>query len=92
MLQYCYGGNCIKKTPPNLPERPGGWSPWIIGPCSSYCLQNSLGYQKKRRVCNKPIPRNTDKGCTGSSYEVALCKDNLVRRKINTYNFNINKY
>lgn len=33
----------------------------------------------KKRECNNPVPKNTDKGCEGSNIEFGTCKDDKVR-------------
>lgn len=78
-FQYCYGGDCVKKTPPKpVKVVPGGWGPWKEGTCISSCIEKSKGYLGRRRSCNNPVPVNTDKGCEGASYDVVLCKDDKV--------------
>ncbi|XP_017772302.1 PREDICTED: A disintegrin and metalloproteinase with thrombospondin motifs 6-like [Nicrophorus vespilloides] len=80
--KYCYGGDCVAKTPPKPVDTvPGGWGPWKTGSCTSGCILKSQGYQDKRRICNSPYPLNTDKGCEGSSYEIGLCKDDKLCSK-----------
>lgn len=80
--KYCFGGECVNKEPPKVVEViPGGWGPWNLGACTSGCTFKSKGYQEKRRVCNKPLPVNTDSGCDGSSFEVGLCKDEKICAK-----------
>ncbi|XP_057670635.1 A disintegrin and metalloproteinase with thrombospondin motifs adt-2-like [Diorhabda carinulata] len=77
--KYCFGGNCIKKALPKpIKVVPGGWSSWKQGVCNSGCIINSMGHTSKRRLCNNPIPVNTDQGCEGSGIEFGLCNDNKV--------------
>lgn len=81
--QYCYGGECVSKKPPNpVKVIPGGWSQWKMSGCSSGCIEKSLGHQTKQRFCNNPTPVNTDQGCDGPSYSVGLCSDYKVNHKI----------
>ncbi|KRT81540.1 Peptidase, partial [Oryctes borbonicus] len=75
---YCYGGECIKRTPKPIVAKPGDWGPWKLGDCKSGCLEKSKGYQKRERKCNNPPPFNTDKGCEGPSYQHTLCKDSKI--------------
>lgn len=81
-FQYCFGGQCVSKAPPKpVKIIPGGWSHWKEGACESGCIEKSKGHQTKRRLCNNPTPVNTDLGCDGPSYKVALCEDNNVRMR-----------
>ncbi|XP_076637483.1 ADAMTS metallopeptidase stall [Colletes latitarsis] len=82
----CRGGECKNAlqifSGTNGPlVRPGGWSDWKLGPCSSACLLKSTGAQVRRRFCNSPIPKNTDTGCRGLHYDVVLCKDDRLCKK-----------
>ncbi|XP_063905245.1 A disintegrin and metalloproteinase with thrombospondin motifs adt-2-like [Zophobas morio] len=74
--RYCYGGECVKKSPPKpIKVVPGGWGPWKETKCSSGCIEKSRGFQTKKRECNNPRPVSTDSGCQGSSIEFGICKD-----------------
>ncbi|VDI58963.1 Hypothetical predicted protein [Mytilus galloprovincialis] len=49
----------------------GGWSPWgSWGACTVTC---GNGHQKRRRVCNNPIPANGGVRCQGEEYNNNSC-------------------
>ncbi|KAI4481421.1 hypothetical protein M0804_009541 [Polistes exclamans] len=84
----CRAGKCLPAfqitTGPG-PGNPfiseGGWTDWKVGPCSSGCLQRSTGARQRHRICNNPLPINTEAGCEGLHYDVQLCKDDRLCKK-----------
>uniref|UniRef100_A0A8W7PKP9 ADAMTS cysteine-rich domain-containing protein n=1 Tax=Anopheles coluzzii TaxID=1518534 RepID=A0A8W7PKP9_ANOCL len=72
---WCKGGTCTKqkKKPSNI--IPGGWSEWKDEECVSGCLEQSKGYKRRTRRCDNPPPVNTDQGCEGVAFDVAICDD-----------------
>ena len=52
----------------------GGWSNWILGPCSKTCGGGVIHFI---RECNNPKPSCGGKNCTGNrtSSFVIPCKD-----------------
>ncbi|EFA07053.2 A disintegrin and metalloproteinase with thrombospondin motifs adt-1 [Tribolium castaneum] len=77
--RYCYGGDCVKKTPPKpMKVVSGGWGPWKESPCTSGCIEKSRGFQVKTRQCDSPAPLNTDQGCQGSSVQFGVCRDDKI--------------
>uniref|UniRef100_A0A453YZI8 Peptidase M12B domain-containing protein n=1 Tax=Anopheles gambiae TaxID=7165 RepID=A0A453YZI8_ANOGA len=73
--KWCKGGTCTKqkKKPSNI--IPGGWSEWKDEECVSGCLEQSMGYKRRTRRCDNPPPVNTDQGCEGVAFDVAICDD-----------------
>ena len=51
----------------------GGWSEWILGPCSKTC---GGGIQNYTRVCNNPEPSCGGNECDGPSVYVVKEKCN----------------
>ncbi|XP_045483108.1 A disintegrin and metalloproteinase with thrombospondin motifs adt-2-like [Harmonia axyridis] len=77
--KICLGGECLSRSlPVPIQVIPGGWSTWKEGKCKSSCIEKSIGYTSKRRICNNPPPMNTDLGCEGSSIEFATCRDDKI--------------
>lgn len=73
--RWCEEGICVNKgslirTTTAAPNK-STWGPWKSSQCISECLQNSTGWQKKRRFCS-------DSKCEGASSSVALCDDSKV--------------
>ncbi|XP_037042307.1 A disintegrin and metalloproteinase with thrombospondin motifs adt-2-like [Bradysia coprophila] len=78
--KWCEGGVCGKKRPFVKPIEyvKGGWSDWMNGTCKSDCLMDGLGHQRRERKCDNPTPVNTDEGCSGPAYTMALCSDSEI--------------
>ncbi|XP_069798458.1 hemicentin-1 [Narcine bancroftii] len=50
----------------------GNWSPWQAwNDCSATC---GGGEQRRRRLCNNPVPMNGGRSCPGDSSQVSRCR------------------
>ncbi|XP_052864441.1 A disintegrin and metalloproteinase with thrombospondin motifs adt-2-like [Anopheles cruzii] len=76
--KWCKGGQCVKQKKKPANAVPGGWSEWNDEDCNSGCLQQSKGFRQRTRRCDNPPPINTDQGCEGAAFDVAVCDDRPV--------------
>ena len=51
----------------------GGWSAWVIEPCSKTCGGGTLNFT---RQCNNPTPSHNGTSCEGKGYFVHPAKCN----------------
>lgn len=73
----CLGGECVEDFKPEteVPHAPDddGWSEWTEDDgCTSGCLMEAKGVQKRSRVCLEPL------NCEGLSFDVKLCDDQKI--------------
>lgn len=87
---WCDTGRCVRR-PNSSPAAPlaehqkGGWSAWQLDECESGCLRGSMGFQRRRRRCDNPVPVHSSGGCEGSAYDTVGCDDVKVSRNTGIY-------
>ncbi|CAK9292257.1 unnamed protein product [Gordionus sp. m RMFG-2023] len=76
--KWCKGGICVSQTNISLKFRQEhGWSFWYLSvPCTSLCLQNSIGIEEFRRTCHSSIDTQSE-DCTGESIYYNICPSSL---------------
>ena len=57
----------------------GGWSSWVIGPCTKTC---GGGTQMLTRRCDNPTPSCGGNKCLGSNVDQNKCSTNCCSGKI----------
>ena len=71
VLKICMGGECVRKSEPEVAPRDGAWSAWSpFTKCSRAC---GGGVRKRFRACDSPAPRNGGKFCVGDRVLYESC-------------------
>jgi len=78
--KWCREGICTANTKvgSNPTSGQGSWSDWSFTACRSGCTEDSMGYQTKRRTCQRGRLIHSLKDCRGPSSGIDFCPDSGI--------------